>query len=291
VAAALLLLACSTSSNKATPPSRTDAASDAASDAPIEPPGPRIVTVSGGPLQGAAGDAIPLQIVVGLANGTTEALPAGTPVEWIAPKTVVAQNPYDASPNSVLPPPGAAPTGIFIENPYRTDRNDYTGTLFLINAGTEPGGTVTVSATVGDAGTISATVAVAPTPSGSVDAGVYLFTNLRNCYKCHGETGNGSPPVDAGPDGAVEYLLLGTYYPFPAPGLNNTSPGGQPNLAADPAWNAALLGMSTLGDIDNNGVALRKPMPDWLGKTGLDGGPLGAQDFADMYAWLKTQKQ
>ena len=35
--------------------------------------------------------------------------------------------------------------------------------------------------------------------------------------------------------------------------------------------------------MDNQGVALRAPMPDWLHQ------PLGTQDFADMYAFLKTQ--
>jgi hypothetical protein len=47
--------------------------------------------------------------------------------------------------------------------------------------------------------------------------------------------------------------------------------------------------MAAHADIDNNGVALRIPMPEFFdGKDGL-GGTLGAQDFADIYAWLKTQ--
>jgi hypothetical protein len=49
--------------------------------------------------------------------------------------------------------------------------------------------------------------------------------------------------------------------------------------------------MAAQGDIDNHGVALRQPMPDWLGKRGLDGGPLGAQDFAHIYSFLKSQTQ
>lgn len=281
----------------------TDGGSDATSDAPATTdagseggaplsPGLHIVAASGAPLGAAAGDAIPLTIVVVGEDGGIQPLPAGTSVTWIAPSTVEAQNPWDAGSNSVLPTFGAEPTGIFIDNPYRTDRTDYAGTLFVIDPGTNGGGTLTVTALVGDASMVTTTLPVVPTPSGDVDAGASLFLVIHNCAGCHGATGDGSPPAgDAGPDGAVEYDLQGTLYPYPAPGLNDTSPGGQPNLAADPGWNAALLGMAAQGDIDNNGVALRLPMPDWLGKKGLDGGPLGAGDFADIYAFLKTQTQ
>jgi hypothetical protein len=44
-------------------------------------------------------------------------------------------------------------------------------------------------------------------------------------------------------------------------------------------------------DMDDNGVALRKPMPDELGKKNADGGTVSAQDFAHIYAFLKAQTQ
>ncbi len=112
---------------------------------------------------------------------------------------------------------------------------------------------------------------------------------------CHGAQAEGSPPVmvDGGiflVDGGPIYSLFGGQYPYPAPGLNATTPeGGSPNVAADPAWNAALLGMAAQGDMDNNGVALRQPMPDWLGRLNASAQPLSGKDFADIYAWLKTQ--
>lgn len=282
VAATMVLVACSSPSNGTSPSgdggpgdSGTDTsmeassdgmsdagAGDAANDAPAISPGLHIVAVSGHPLAAAAGDAIPLQVVMVLDDGGIQPLPAGTSVAWIAPSTIVAQDPYDAG-GGILPAFGDQPTGIFIDNAFRTDRHDYAGTLFVIDPG-DGGGMLTVTAVVGDASMVSTTLPVVPTPAGNADAG-----------------------GDSGP----EYDLQGTLYPYPAPGLNNTSPGGQPNLAADPAWNAALLGMAAQGDMDNMGVALRAPMPDWLGKMGLDGGPLGAQDFADIYAFLKTQTQ
>ena len=150
----------------------------------------------------------------------------------------------------------------------------------MVDPGSAPAGTIAVAATVGDGGIVTATLNISPTPAGSPEAGADLFQNVLVCAGCHGETGDGTPSLDAGPDGSVQYDILGTLYAYPAPGLNNTSPGGSPNLAADPGWNAALLAMAAQADMDNNGVALRKPMPDWLGKQGLDGGPLGAQDFA-----------
>jgi hypothetical protein len=79
--------------------------------------------------------------------------------------------------------------------------------------------------------------------------------------------------------------LPGETYPYPAPGLNNA----QGHLAGDPSWNAALLALAARADVDNNAVSLRVPMPDWLaGHTGT-GALLSTQDFADIYAFLKTQ--
>jgi hypothetical protein len=105
-------------------------------------------------------------------------------------------------------------------------------------------------------------------------------------------TGAGSPPVDGGK--SPQYKLPstgGSLYPYPAPGLNDAPDSG--NLATDPTWSAGLLGMAAQADMDNHGVALRAPMPTFfMASDGTGSGKtLGAQDFADIYAWLATQKK
>jgi hypothetical protein len=272
-------------------------ASDASADAAVVT-GMAIVTSNGVPLAAAPGSALPLEVVFTLSDGTTAPLPSSVAISWVSPATITAQDPLNPGPNSVLPDAGAQPTAFYIANPYRTDRTNYPGLLFVIGEGSVADAGVTVTAQFADGGAISAVVPVGPAPVGVASAGAALYSNTLYCYSCHGLTGGGSPSVLL-PDGGQAYddagdplyILSGGDNPFPAPGLNNTSPGGAPNLAADPAWNAALLGMSAAGDIDNFGVALRYPMPDW--STGIDtaGHPVTAQDWADMYAWLVTQTQ
>jgi hypothetical protein len=248
-----------------------------------------IATVSRSPLHAAAGDAVPLKVVMTLSDGTTADLPYGTPVAWTAPATIVARDPNDAGSAGGLPAPGATPTGVFVDNPYRADRSDYSGVLFVLDPGTAPKGKLTVTASVMDAGVVSASIGVDPTPPGDPDSGANLFGSLINCAMCHGATGGGSTP-NTEADGSVDYVLMGGTYPFPAPPLNNTSPGGTPALAADPGWNAALLGFACSADMDNAGVALRAPMPD-ITQTTLAGHSVGAKEFADIYAFLRTQNQ
>jgi predicted esterase len=252
--------------------------------------GIKIVTASGAPLGAAAGDALALKVVVTMSDGTTTDLPAGTIVTWTAPATIEAQDPDDAGP-STFPQPGAQPTGFFIQNALRPERTDYLGTLFVIDPGSADGGSISVSASVSGSGasSVSATVPVSATPPGDPDAGAELFQTTLACSNCHGQTGGGSPPTDAGADADVVYIIGGKAYPYPAPGLNNAPGSG--NVAEDPAWNAALLSMAAQGDMDNLGVALRKPMPDWLGRTNSHGQKLSAQDFAHIYAFLKTQTE
>jgi hypothetical protein len=274
------------------------APADAAPDTgPAVVTGMAIVAKSGSALAAVPGDAVPLKVVFTLSDGTTEDLPTGTSVTWISPATVTAQDPYDAG-SSPIPDAGAQPTAFFIANPYRPERTDYPGVLFVINAGSGSDAGVGVTAQLADGGTISAIVPIGAAPVGDPDAGGQLFLTGLGCQECHGGSGEGSPPVllaDGGlflEDGGPVYQLLGGQYPYPAPGLNNaTSEAGAPNVAADPAWNAALLGMAAQGDMDNYGVALRQPMPDWLGKTNAAGQTLSAKDFADIYAWLKTQSK
>jgi hypothetical protein len=265
--------------------------SDAArSDGGLSVTGIEIAAESEAGLQGAPGDALQLQAVLNLSDGSKVVVPYSD-VNWTAPVTVTAQDPNDAGPNSLLPEASAEPTAFFVSNNYRITQQ---GVLFITAAGSVSHGFVTVTASVADAGTASAKVTVLPAPVGDAARGAMLFQMVPGnpCASCHGPTAAGSPPVDGGEAG-VEYQLPngtgGELFPYPAPPLDNTTTDAGPNLAADPTWSAGLLGMSTQADIDNNGVALRIPMPEFFdGKDGL-GGILGAQDFADIYAWLKTQ--
>ena len=144
-------------------------------------------------------------------------------------------------------------------------------------------------------------VPIGPAPGpGDPDAGMNLFQEVLICSGCHGTNADGTQPMlleDGGvyldDAGSPVYSLQGGQYPYPAPPLSNTyqPDDAGPNLAADPAWSATLLGMAAQGDFDNFGVALRFPMPDWSKGTGPTGKPLTAQDFANIYAWLKTQTQ
>lgn len=279
------------SDSSAQPDSAADSAThDTGSDAAPTVTGLAIVAVSGSPItRAAAGDAVALKVVMTLSDGGTADLPSGTPVAWTAPATIVARDPDDAGSAGGLPAPGATPTGVFVDNPYRSDHSSYSGVLFVLDPGTAPKGMLTVTASVMDAGVVSASIGVDPTPTGDPDAGSNLYGSLINCAMCHGATGGGSPP-NTEADGSVDYVLMGGTYPFPAPPLNDTSPGGMPALAADPGWNAALLGFACSANMDNAGVALRAPMPD-ITQTTLAGHSVGAKEFADIYAFLKSQNQ
>ena len=264
------------------------AITDAGTDAVVT--GMAIVNTNGGPLQGAPGDAVPLAVVFTLSDGTTRALPAGTTVSWIAPQTVIPQNPDDAGPNSVIPDAGNQPLAFYVLNPYRTPQP---GVLFVVAQGTDADASVTVVASLADAGTLSAVVSILPAPVGNPDAGANLYLQWFNCVNCHGFSAAGTPPMlltDGGlylVNGAPIYSIDGTDYPYPAPGLNNVADSG--NLANNPAWSAPLLGMAAQADMDNVGVSLRVPMAQWTGKLDPSKTPINAQDFADIYAWLKTQ--
>jgi hypothetical protein len=257
----------------------------AESDAGPTVTGFSIATVSGQPLQAAAGDSLALKVVATLSDGTMMDLDP-TQVTWTSPQTISAQNPNDAG-SSVLPSTGAQPTAFFVQNAFRPDRSDYPGLLFVIDPGTAAGGTLMVTASVPEGGTVSATIPVTPTPAGNPDAGADLYYSQLNCAMCHGDTGGGSPPTTLA-DGGIVYILMGGAYPYPAPAINNTMPGGMPAVAADPNWNAALMAFASLADMDNSGVALRPPMPD-QSQSIANGKPVGAQEFAHIYAFLKTQ--
>jgi hypothetical protein len=248
-----------------------------------------IVTATGAPLQGAPGDAVPLTVTLRMSDGTTKTV-APDQVTWLAPATITAEDP-NAPGGDILPEAGAQPTGFFVHNPYRQDNP---GVVYVADPGTVSNPTIVVTASVMDAD-VSAELSVLPAPVGDPARGAALFAHGPDCGVCHGATGGGSPPAllpDGGLvliDGGLVYSISGQLYPYSAPGLNDAPDSG--NLATDPAWSAALLGLAAQADVDNNGVALRSPMPDWFGGTSLDGGTLSGQDFADIYAWLKTQSE
>ena len=246
--------------------------------------GLQIVLASAMPSRITEGSALPLKVVIVASDGTTQDLPIKTNVTWTLPETVVAADPTDAGMSAL---PAEAPLGFFISNPYRPDRTDYNGTLFVVQQGASTSPNLVVTATVGNMGSVTAQVPVYPVPVGDPTNGAALYQALQ-CGTCHGATGAGSPPQGDG-----TYLLGDASFTYPAPGLNNTTDdAGNPNLGADPTWNAALLGMAAQGSIDNSGVALRLPMTDYLGApNGLDGGTLTSQDFADIYAFLVTQTE
>lgn len=254
------------------------------------PAAPRlaIVTASGDPLHAVAGDALELQVVLVDADGATHPLPGGASVTWTSPAVVTALTPDSTAP-SPLPVAGAEPTAAWIVNPSRPDRaSDLANVLFILDPGTVQNGTIQVAATVAGAspsGPVSATLAVDPTPAGDWTRGAALYgSGGADCAVCHGADGHGSP----GAPNATSYSINGTTYDYPAPGLDS-DPG---NTAGDPAWNAALFAMAARADVDNGGLTLRVPMPDWLALPNpTTGQPLSTQDLADIFAFLKTQPQ
>jgi mono/diheme cytochrome c family protein len=253
-------------------------------------PSPRlqIVAASGGPLSAVAGDAIALKVVLVEPDGTTGDLPADAKVVWTTPYPVVTLPPNSIA-ASPLPVASAEPTGAWVENPYRPDQeSDLANVVFVLDPGTVQNAELEVSATVSgmslDGGVgVTANIAVDPTPAGDWTRGATLFGSAgANCAQCHGATGHGTP----GPNDDGSYTIMGASYAFPAPGIN-AEPG---NCASDPAWGAALFAVAARADMRNGGAALRLPMPGWLSALNpATGAPLATQDFADIYAWLKTQ--
>jgi mono/diheme cytochrome c family protein len=250
----------------------------------------RIVTASGTSPSTVAGDAVVLKVVLVEPDGTTGDLPGDAKVVWTLPLPVVTLPP-DSIADSPLPAPGTEPTGAWIENVSRPDgAADLRNAVFVLDPGTVQNATLEVSATVSgvsaDGGaSVTANIPVDPTPAGDWTRGATLYGAAgANCAQCHGPTGHGTP--SANDDGT--YTIAGASYDFPAPGIN-AEPG---NCAGDPAWNAALFAVSARADMDNGGVALRLPMPDWLSTPNpATGAPLTTQDLADIFAFLKTQTQ
>jgi mono/diheme cytochrome c family protein len=249
----------------------------------------QIVTASGTSPSAVAGDAVALKVVLVEPDGTMGDLPGDAKVVWTLPLPVVTLPPESIA-DSPLPAPGADPTGAWIENVSRPDvAADLRNAVFVLDPGTVQNATLEVSARIAgalpDGGSVTADIPVDPTPAGDWTRGAALYGAAgANCAQCHGPTGHGTPA----PNGDGTYTIAGVSYDFPAPGIN-AEPG---NCASDPAWNAALFAVSARADMDNGGVALRLPMPDWLSTPNpATGAPLTTQDFADIFAFLKTQTQ
>jgi mono/diheme cytochrome c family protein len=246
----------------------------------------QVVAANGTPLAVFAGDAVQLRVVATLSDGGTADLPDGAVVSWTEPfvaEAIPADIDPSATPADPFPLAGSDPTAVWIDNPGRPGV-DTANTLYVLDPGTAQNGVLTVTASLSGAvtGTASRTIAVAPAPAGDWTRGATTYA--ATCATCHGQTGAGTP-VNA--DGTT-YSMQGQSYDYPAPGLN-AEPG---NVGSDPAWNAALLAVAARADVDNGGVTLRVPMPDWkLTPNAVSGALLTAQDFADIYAYLKTQAQ
>ena len=247
--------------------------------------GLKIVTASGEPLAAVAGDGLALKVVQEMSDGSTQDLPAGTHVSWSGPPTVTASSPDGMPAANPYPATGAGPTAMWIANPSRPDRAaDLSGVLFVLDAGSTPGGSVTVTADVTgmSPGSATATIPVSASPDGDATRGATLYgSSAADCAECHGETGHGTT---ASAD-ATAFMIDGNSYPFPAPPID----GESGNAAAE--WSAALFAIASRADLDDGAVTLRLPMPDWLvGANTATGKPLTTQDFADIYAFLKTQQ-
>lgn len=240
-----------------------------------------IVRVDGASMSAATGDAVALNVVETLSDGSQKALPPGSAVAWTAPATVTALGADSTAPDP-MPDFSVGPTALFIDNGLRPERAaNLDSVLFVVDAGPSNSGSLSVSATIsGPVSTIvTAMIPVASGPSGDASQGATIYRTA--CSGCHGATGAGTV---ANADGTFTYA--GGTFDYPAPGLN----AADGNLASDPSWSASLLAMAARADVDNCGITLRKPMPDWY-SIPVSGRFLTGQDFADIYAFLATQTQ
>ena len=224
-----------------------------------------ILAASGGAPQGTVGDALRLQVVESLSDGSTKALSSDATVTWSGPPVVTAL-PIGSTPaDSVLPQPGATATAMWIKNPDHLTPAQVAGVLYILDAGTAASPKIVVVAAVAGgaapAGQATATIPVATFPAGVASRGQPLFA--ANCASCHGTKGEGGS----------------------GPGLNNTPD----YVAGDDGWSPQMLGLSARSNMDDQGVSLDLAMPKWLILNGSSGKALTTQDFSDIYAFLKTQ--
>jgi mono/diheme cytochrome c family protein len=250
--------------------------------------GYQLVLASGATPSVNAGDSVRVTVAARLSDNSIAPLSGNATVTWSANAPLVTAVSATPGAHGDLPAFGAAVTAVFISNPLRTDRpNDLGNELFFLDPGTAASPTFVLTGTlsgVTPAGTASLTFNVGPALVGNATNGAILYgAQGANCLECHGATGAGSPLASDG-----KYHYGGGAYDYPAQGLNAMAG----HVAADASWNAALLAMSDRADMDNKGVESRAPMPDYLStKPAGSQQVLTTQDYADIYAWLKTQTQ
>lgn len=263
LAAALLMVGCQGQFPTA---SVNPSPSPGANPTPSPTPAPYQVIA---PSQAFVGDVFTLEVRKLLEDGTTTALPTNVTVAWKAPTTVFPVASESDAVAGVLPATSSAPTGVFID-----------GMLYILGD-PQRSGTLTVSAQVaGPTGSLAtASIAIAPMPVGNAVRGGSTYA--ANCATCHGVAGEGILVPD---DAASASMASGNPW-LPAPGLNAAAD----HVAAEPTWSAAMLALAARADVDDEGVRLCAPMPNWMTKPGESGEKLTTQDFADMWAWLKTQ--
>jgi mono/diheme cytochrome c family protein len=254
------------------------------SSAPVAT-GFRVVDSSGTvPSSATVGDALQLSVLQTFSDGTTKPVGSDATLVWSIP-TVLALNP-DATADTRLPSAGDTPTAFLLVNASRPDLTAaLAGTVFFLDAGgTSSTLALDVHVTTSDAdGHATASINVAATPNGDATHGQTVFKAA--CSTCHGDTGHGQgAPVQG--TSPPKYTIDGADYLFPVPGLN-----AEPdNAAADPDWNAGLLAIAARADIDDGAVSLRLPMPSWMTTPNpVSQQPFTTQDFADIFAFLKTQ--
>lgn len=249
--------------------------------------GYQLVLASGATTSVNAGDSVRVTVASKLSDNSIAPLSGNATVTWSANAPLVTAVPATPGTHGDLPAFGDAVTAVFVSNPLRTDRpNDLGNELFFLDPGTAASPTFVLTGTISGAtpaGTASLTFNVGPALVGNATNGAILYgAQGANCLECHGATGAGSPISSDG-----KYHYGDGIYDYPAGGLNAASG----NLASDPKWNAALLAASSRSDMDNAGAAVRSSMPDYLAKKTSSGALLTTQEFADIYAWLKTQRQ
>jgi len=229
--------------------------------------GYKIVSADGSPLTAVAGEAKRLAVVQVTSDGTTAALGTGTRVTWSGPPIVKALSIGSAPASSILPQLGGSPTAMWVQNPDHFTNDELAGVLWILDSGTDPSPTVVVKASLSSSdppGDLTANISIGSMPAGDIGRGQVMYGS--DCASCHGATG----------DGTTEF-----------PGLNNTPD----HVAGDPDWNASLLAMTARSDMDDLGVSLEPSMPKWLTRLSSTGRLLSTSDFADIYAFLKTQTQ
>jgi cytochrome c2 len=225
----------------------------------------RIVAPDGSAPAAMVGDALRLSVVEMRTDGRSVPVSGDALITWSGPSIIEALPTGSTPDQSILPEAGAAPAAMWVKNPEHLSAEELAGVLFVLDAGSAPSPSISVTVTVvGGAapnGHATASVHVAPFPAGNVARGQDTFA--ANCASCHGAHGEGES----------------------APGLNDEPD----HVAGDSAWTPQLLGLVARSNMDDQGVSLDPSMPKWLTKPDASGKLLTTQGFADMYAFLKTQ--